>query len=190
MGFLILIAATSSALTIAALWLPGMSDWLLLSAPTLLASLLLLLRHRRRSPSKARKDKKPIVVDASNVMYWQDNTPKLETLRSVLRELVAKGYTPGAIFDANAGYLLTGKYENDRALARLLGLPIDRVVVVEKGTPADPLILRAARDLGAPILSNDRYRDWAGDHPEIETPGQLIKGGYKNGALWLGLPAT
>jgi hypothetical protein len=61
-------------------------------------------------------------------------------------------------------------------------------MVVPKGTPADPTILAAARDLGAPVLTNDRYRDWAEAHPEIRTPGHLIRGGYRDGGLHLDLP--
>ena len=43
-------------------------------------------------------------------MYWRDNTPRLDTLREVLSELAARGYAPGIVFDANAGYLLSGRY--------------------------------------------------------------------------------
>jgi hypothetical protein len=53
------------------------------------------------------------------------------------------------VFDANAGYKLLGKYKHDDAFGRLLGLPADRVMVVGKGKPADPTILRAARELWA-----------------------------------------
>ena len=30
-----------------------------------------------------------------------------------------------------------------------------------------------------------RYRDWAEAHPEVTTPGQVIRGGFRGGALWL-----
>jgi hypothetical protein len=45
--------------------------------------------------------------------------------------------------------------------------------------------LTVARDFNAPIVTNDRYRDWADDYPEIAEPGRLIRGGYRNGTLWL-----
>ena len=60
-------------------------------------------------------------------------------------------------------------------------------MVVNKGTPADATILAAARDLGARIVSNDRYRDWLDQHPEVDRPGALIRGGFEDGALWLAL---
>jgi hypothetical protein len=120
-------------------------------------------------------------------MYWRDNAPRIETLHEVIGHLKARGFAPGVVFDANAGYLLTGVYQHDRAFARTLGLPEDRVMVVPKGTPADPLVLTAARDLGARVVSNDRFRDWTGDHPELTTPGHLVRGGYREGKLWLSL---
>ena len=49
------------------------------------------------------------------------------------------------------------------------------------------MILAAARDLGAKIVTNDRFRDWADQHPEVHRPGHLIRGGYASGRIWLDL---
>lgn len=133
----------------------------------------------RRSPPKH------VVIDGSNVMHWDGQVPRLKTLRAVIAELQGQGYQPGIVFDANAGYKLADRYLDDRDFAKLLNLPGDRVLVVAKGKPADPTILAAARDLGANIISNDRFRDWVGDFPEVTTPGCLCKGGFRNGQLWL-----
>jgi len=97
------------------------------------------------------------------------------------------GYSPGVVFDANAGYKITGRYQHDGALGRLLGLPEDRVMVVAKGTQADPTVLTAARDLGARVVSNDRFRDWVEAYPEVLDPGHVVRGGYRGGKLWLDL---
>ena len=140
------------------------------------------LRRRRR------KAQRLIVLDGSNVMHWHEGTPKIETVIEVLRKLESLGFTPGVVFDANVGYKVLGRYLGDKGLARRLQLPPERVLVVSKGTPADPVILAAARKMGAPIVTNDRYSDWAEDHPEVRTPGQLIRGGYRSGQLWLDLP--
>lgn len=169
----------------AALALPGLSDLLLLFGPMAVAGLILLLRARgRRAPDGGAGW---IVIDGSNVMHWQDETPRLAPVKEVVARLEAMGYTPGVVFDANAGYLLRGRYQHDRALGRLLGLPEERVMVVAKGQPADPTILTAARDMGGRVVSNDRYRDWADRFPEVAEPGFLIRGGYRDGALWLDL---
>ncbi|NKX45616.1 NYN domain-containing protein [Roseicyclus persicicus] len=197
---LILLALSAAGLA-AALMVPGLSDLVLLAAPMVVASLFLLLRAAlaRRRPQKAPQPpgtrswrvKPPrakwIVVDGSNVMHWADETPRIEPLREVVAHLEAQGYAPGVVFDANAGYLVEGRYRHDGAFARLLGLPEDRIMVVPKGTPADPMILTAARDLGARVVTNDRYRDWAAEYPEVRRDGFLVRGGYRDGRLWLDL---
>lgn len=168
-----------------ALVLPGAADLLLLAGPCALASLYLLVRAFLRKPE--RRAQNSVVIDGSNVMHWKDGTPDIETVLQVVRHLKERGFSPGVVFDANAGYLIAGRYQHDGALSKRLGLPIDRVMVVNKGTSADSVILAAARDLGARIVTNDRYRDWADAHPEVRDPGHLIKGGYRDGVLWLDL---
>ena len=92
----------------------------------------------------------------------------------------------GVMFDANAGYKLQDRYQDDRHMARQLRLPEDRVLVVPKGVPADQYILTAARDLGARVVTNDRYRDWLERFPEAAEPGFLIRGGASEaGEVWL-----
>lgn len=61
-------------------------------------------------------------------------------------------------------------------------------MVVNKGEPADPMILKMARDMGAIVITNDRFRDWAIDFPEVRTRGHLVRGGYRDGTLRLDLP--
>ena len=123
--------------------------------------------------------------DLCNRAHWKDNTPQIDTLREVFAHLGRLGRTPAVIFDANAGCLLAGRYQDDHVMAKPLGLPEDRVLGVPKGAIADSYLLTVARDYDAPIVTNDRYRDWAADYPEIAGPGRLIRGGYRNGALWL-----
>ena len=183
--------------------LPGLSDLILLAAPCAVASFILVLRafltrektgqRQLRWPSRQsrlpirRLKPNHIVIDGSNVMHWKDGTPQIETVRDVVQYLKARGFTPGVVFDANAGHILTGRYQHHGGMGKLLGLPEDRVMVVDKGTPADPIILAAARDLGAKIVTNDRYKDWVESHPETREPGHLIKGNYRDGTLWLDL---
>ena len=170
----------------ATLVLPGLQDWLLLTGPCMLASLYLTLRTWWRLVSVPVL--RHILIDGSNVMHWKDGTPQIATVREVVTLLVAQGWQPGVVFDANAGYKIGDRYQDDRAMAALLGLPVDRVLVVPKGNQADPTLLAAARDLGAPIVTNDRYRDWAETYPEVLTQGLLRRGGYRDGKVWLDLP--
>lgn len=170
-----------------AVLLPALADLLLLAVPCALASLFLLLRASR---GRAAKTPRWIVIDGSNVMHWQDGTPRIATVRTVVDHLKARGYSPGVVFDANAGHLTAGRYQHDGALARLLGLPAERVMVVNKGTQADPVLLAAARDLGARIVSNDRFRDWAETHPEVREPGHLVRGRCVDGLVVLELEGS
>ncbi|EDQ06775.1 hypothetical protein DSM14862_00518 [Sulfitobacter indolifex] len=180
--FLLLLG--SLILTIAGASLPGWQDFMLLGVPCVIASAILLLRALAQPK---RPGNKWIIVDGSNVMHWKSGEPNIRVVRDVVDELRARGYTPGVVFDANAGYLLIGRYQHDKALSSQLDLPVDRVLVVPKGTPADPYILQSARDYGGQVVSRDQFRDWAEAHPEIAEPGHLIKGGYRNGKLWLDL---
>ncbi len=146
----------------------------------------LVLRGTGRKPGKSKFGKRQqVIVDGSNVMYWKDGEPRLDSVTEVLVALKAMGFSTGVMFDANVGYLLTGKHKNDVAMSRLLGLPKNHVLVAPKGTPADPMILQAARDLGARIVTNDRFREWTDSFPEIITPGHLIRGSYQQGDLFL-----
>lgn len=171
-----------SLVGMAATW--SAPDLFLLAILVAVASLVVLVQAWRKRPAPAERW---IVVDGSNIMYWQDNTPKMATVVAVVDRLRALGYAPGVMFDANAGYLLGGRYMHDGAMGRELGLSKERVMVVPKGVSADPFILKAARDLGARIVTNDRYRDWVVDFPEVAEAGHLIKGGYRDGVLWLDL---
>ncbi len=179
-----LVFLISFAGLIAAIVVPELSDLVLLAGPAAMASGFLIWRHSR---PKRPSGQGMVVVDGSNVMHWRDNQPNLEALRDVIRALSARGLTAGVMFDANAGYLLAGRYLNDAAFGRMLNLPVDRVMVVPKGAPADPSLLLAARDYGARVVSNDRFRDWAEDFPEVNSKGHLIRGGYRSGVFWLDL---
>jgi Zc3h12a-like Ribonuclease NYN domain len=146
---------------------------------------IILVGLVRLARSRGRRRGNWIVVDGSNVMHWQGNTPRLETVLQVVKDLQARGFDPGVVFDANAGWKLFGKYLNEAEFGRRLGLPKDQVLVVPKGTQADPYILFTARKFNARIVTNDRYRDWADAHPEVAQPGFLIRGEIQGDAVRL-----
>ncbi|MEI4473534.1 NYN domain-containing protein [Frigidibacter sp. MR17.24] len=184
--FVILMA--SCAALIASLLSPQLTDLLLIAAPCALASLFLILKTAWRARLSRSAKRSWIILDGSNIMHWKGTGPDTAVVKDAIRLLVARGFTPGVVFDANVGYKLFDRYQDDGALAKLLGLPQDRVLVVPKGTPADEIILSAARDHGARVVTNDRYRDWAERHPEVSEEGFLVRGGYRDGAVWLALP--
>ncbi|MBJ2152529.1 hypothetical protein [Paracoccus sp. IB05] len=150
-----------------------------------LLALALGLRRRWRARAKARR---PLaVLDGSNVMHWRDGRPQIATLSEVLGRLDLMGYGCGVVFDANAGYLLTGRYMNDRQFCQLLGLEQDHVLVVPRGAQADPFLLDFANQSAAVIISNDRFRDRIAGYPDLARPGRLVRGGYRDNVLWLDL---
>lgn len=184
-AYLILLAISCVALIAS---LTGFAPPALVIPTGLFTPLLLWLTWRRsgRKPGKSRLGRrKQIIVDGSNVMYWKDGEPRLDSVSEVLSVLSKLGYEPGVIFDANVGYLLTGKYQDDETMSRLLRVSKASVLVAPRGTPADTMILQAARDLGARVVTNDRFRDWVETYPEVSDPGYLIQGRYQQGDLKL-----
>ncbi|MBL9047250.1 MAG: hypothetical protein JNK34_08065 [Tabrizicola sp.] len=157
----------------------------LLLAAVLFAVFLILWTRRRSARGAKASDESWVLVDGSNVMHWLDRTPSLDPVKAVVAQLAAQGHVAGVVFDANAGWKLMGRYLHDGDFARLLGLESRQVLVVPKGTQADPFLLETAKEFGARIVTNDRYRDWAEAHPEVLEPGFLIRGGMRDGAVWL-----
>jgi hypothetical protein len=164
---------------------------ILLALAGLLTAVFLILwvrRARGQRPSGAAQpsedDRQAILIDGSNVIYWQDNTPHLAPLLQVVADLSQRGLKPGVVFDANVGYKLMGKFLGEGDLSRLLSLPRDQILVVPKGTQADPFLLETARDLDARIVTNDRYRDWVESYPDVVKPERLVRGGVRDGRIW------
>lgn len=179
--------------------LPGYENVGFLSVITGISAMLLILFElfRRLNAGRAASFRafddledlsKPVVVlDGSNIMHWKNGAPDLEPVRDVIGDLSTRGFRTGVVFDANVGYKLEGKYRHHEVLARKLGLSQDLVMVVNKGEPADFTILRVAQDFRARVVTNDRFRDWAEQFPQVMEPGFLISGGYRKGALQLDL---
>ena len=189
----IFLIACSMSLVIAALFVAaGRSDsqelYTLIIALVLFLSLIAFLLAFHRHKSRRSIDGKPdVILDGSNIMHWRGGKADLAAVKDVLHELRETGVIAGVVFDANAGYKLSGRYLHHHEFARKLDLPQDHVMVVNKGEAADGLILRAAQDFGAKVVSNDRFRDWAESFPLVRKPGFLISGRYKSGVLHLDL---
>lgn len=159
---------------------PVLSIPLLVSAGMVVVAVILLLRGRRRTATV-----RWIIVDGSNVMYWDRETPSLGTVREVLRVVEAEGFVPLVWFDANAGHIVAGRYMRPEKLSKALGLRHGQVLVAPKGTPADPLILEEAARLGVRVVTNDRFRDWAEHHPMVQDPDRFVRGRVRDGVARL-----
>lgn len=147
-------------------------------------------RPRRAGPWRH----KPIdwaVIDGSNVLFWNAGVPSLDTVAAVVRQVQARGMEPVVWFDANVGYRVGSIWLGPWELSRALDLPRKRVFVAEKGQPADPCLLDDAQRRGArAVVSNDRYRDWAGQFDFLATPELLVRGGFGRDGAWLAAPAA
>jgi len=177
----LLLALASAGLSIALLG-PVLSLPLIVSTVLVAVALVVLVVGGR-----TREEVPWIVVDGSNVMYWDGDKPSLMTVRHVLKALQDEGLVPLVWFDANAGYLTAGQYLRPEQLSRMLGLSWGQVVVAPKGVPADPLLLEEAARMGARVVTNDRFRDWVEDHPSVREPGFLVGGRMKGGVVTLRL---
>lgn len=157
-------------------------NWAILFSLFALLLVSVLLRRWRRKP-----EGNWIVVDGSNVLYWDRETPDLSSVRHIIDVLKSEGYSPVVWFDANVGYLIGDRYLGPRPLADFLGLPFKYVFVAAKGTPADPFLLNGAERLGARVVTNDRFRDWEEEFPRIREDGFLVRGyirGEEVGLEW------
>lgn len=162
-------------------------DFALLALIALAVGLWFWLR-----PGKfGRKTRNDILVDGTNVLYWDHQLPDLRSLRRVLDELEYAGLRPIIWFDANTGYLVSDRWMSEHDLARALRMQNSRQLrVAPKGTPADAGLLKEASRRRLRIVTNDRYRDWIDSFPILRTrPDLLVRGRIVDGEASLDLDA-
>lgn len=118
-----------------------------------------------------------IVIDGTNVMYWDGENADLGTLRAVIDALRHRGFASYVFLDASSRYHLRDETLNERGFANFLGLPPKQVKVCPAQTEADAFILKYAREHDLPVVSNDRFSDRAKQKQGL----QLVKGVITNG---------
>jgi len=138
-------------------------------------------------PAAYRRDL--VLIDGSNVMNWEvdagrADAPSLRPLAEVLAMLKSQGVVAGVVFDANAGHLLEGRFLGHDDMAKRLPHAAD-VLVVDKGTQADPVLIDMARAEGLVIVSNDHFRDAPAARHLLKQ-----KGYFEDGAVRLLEPRT
>ena len=127
-------------------------------------------------PKRARNQKE-IVIDGTNVLYWDGDGADLMTLQCIIAYLRQKNYNPFVFLDASSRHHLGDKSLNEKSFAKALGLGQDRVMVCPAKTEADAFILRFAKQEGLPVLSNDRF----GDRSDLAKGLKIVKGVMANG---------
>ena len=106
---------------------------------------------------------KVVLIDGSNVINWNVDAglaqkPSLAPLTIVLKMLHARGQKAGVVFDATIGHRLNDRFMGHDELVSLLPNAAD-VLVVDKGTIADTILIEMARTDAMIIITNDHFRD-------------------------------
>ena len=126
----------------------------------------------------SRSETLEVLVDGSNVAHaTEGGEARLDNIQLVMRKLSSDGFKPLIVADAALRHQI-----DDKATYEKL---VDDGVVHQApaGTDADYFILSFARQLGARILSNDRFRDRARDFSE--ELDRIIRYMIVNGAVVL-----
>jgi hypothetical protein len=108
-----------------------------------------------------RQESRIAIVDGSNVAHsTEGDVVRLANIRIVCEKLEEQGYEPVIVVDA----ALRHKIDERDAFERL----VDEGVIKQApaGTDADYFILSFARELGASVVSNDRFRNRLEAFPE------------------------
>jgi hypothetical protein len=137
------------------------------------------------APKEKRGKGREIVIDGTNVLYWDGDGAQITTLRIVVEYLNQKNFAPIVFFDASARHHLGDKSLDEASFAKALGLAKGSVIVCPAKTEADVFILKYAREQNLPIVSNDKFRDRA-----QQTKGlNIVKGVLASGRpILTGLP--
>jgi len=100
------------------------------------------------------------VVDGSNVAWFDQESlvhgkPRLRPLLAMRRMLWQRGFFPVVLYaDANLPYFIDDK-------PALLALrDREALTFVDAGTAADEVLLRVAKQMNAPLITNDKMEDW------------------------------
>lgn len=102
-----------------------------------------------------------VLIDASNVAHaTEGGQARLANIRAVEGKLREEGFEPIILADAALRHQIDERAEYEKL--------VDDGVVKQApaGTDADYFILSFAREMGARILTNDRFRDRASEFAE------------------------
>jgi hypothetical protein len=128
-------------------------------------------RHGKRSDARngdrpetpgPRPESERVIVDASNVAHSTEGVASLANVRLVRDRLTQDGLTPILVADAALRHQIDDapNYEGLVKAGEIKQAPA--------GTDADYFILSFARELGAAVLSNDRFKDRISHFPEVK----------------------
>ncbi len=114
-----------------------------------------------------------ILVDGSNVLFWQGGQVQADVPELVVRALLARRFRPVIYFDNSIG-----RHMGQGAVAALGALA--EVIIAPAGTPADVVLLEGCAKGRHQIVSNDRFRAWRVQHPALQSKW-LVTGTIEKG---------
>jgi hypothetical protein len=109
-------------------------------------------------------DKKPIaLVDGSNVAHSSEgDQARLQNIKVVAEKLIEEGYEPIVVVDAALRHQIDDRDQYEQRVED------GKIRQAPAGTDADYFLLAFARELDAPIVSNDRFRDYQEAFPDAQ----------------------
>jgi len=108
-------------------------------------------------------DERLVLIDGSNVAHSSEGEKaRLGNILAIEKKLRGEGQEP--VIDADAAL----RHQIDRRGDYEKLVDAGRIKQAPAGTDADYFILSFARELGASIVSNDRFRDRIARYPEVE----------------------
>ena len=108
-------------------------------------------------------DDRIVLIDGSNVAHSSEGEKaRLANILLVADKMREEGMEPIIVADAALRHQI-----DDRGAYEQL-VDDGKIKQAPAGTDADYFILSFARELGASVLSNDRYRDRIAKYPEVE----------------------
>ena len=108
-------------------------------------------------------ENKTVIIDGSNVAHSSEGEKALlDNIRVVRDKLIEEGYQPVVLADA----ALRHQIDDGPGFEALV--ESGTIKQAPAGTDADYFILAFARELGANIVSNDRFKDRVDAFPEVK----------------------
>jgi hypothetical protein len=102
-----------------------------------------------------------VIIDGSNVAHCSEGeAARLENIELVMRRLAEQGYEPVVLADAALRHQIDRPEEFEQLVEA------GTIRQAPAGTDADYFILAFARELGAGVVSNDRFRERLDAFPE------------------------
>jgi len=145
----------------------------------------LLANDRQGFMHGLRLDEKTAVFDGSNIYHLgHDNRLDAQPLGEIAHLLRSQGYRIISFFDANIFHTLGehGAFQRDKRhslamLEPIFGLKEDEIYVVPSGVQADKYILECLKYMPISFaVTNDKYRDYAGQYPTVMKDNLWRKG--------------